>query len=385
MRATALRIAMLAAMTAAVLSAAHIGLAAVDTATATEQPAAGYCTVDAAPIDSSTLRRLYAGPPQTWPAPCRLPGVEWSELAALPAAPPSPDARSMTRDEVALGRRLFHDPRLSRSGQIACASCHDQDLGWADGRRVSFGHDRTPSRRNAPSVRYAAYADSLFWDGSAGSLEEQAMAPIMHAGEMAFDADGFRQRLLTLDDYSATARALYARERLQPGDVASALATFQRSLATPRGRYQAFMKGRKQAFSDEALLGLHLFRTKAGCMNCHHGASFSDGRFHNLGISFYGSERQDVGRYAVTGRSEDVGAFRTPSLLGVGETSPYMHAGHFRDLRTVLLMYRVGMPQPKPRGQQAEDVLFPKSSPLLMPIDLQENEIQALEAFLRTL
>ncbi len=346
--------------------------------------AAGACAASPS-IDRVELRRLYAGPITQWPRACVAPGVMWREFAALPMTPPSPATNPGTAEKIALGRRLFHDPRLSRSGQIACANCHEQDLGWADGRRVSFGHDRAPTLRHAPSVRYAAYADRLFWDGRAASLEAQAMAPILHANEMAFDEAGLEARLQTLDDYAEDARTVYGRERLQPGDVASALAAFQRSLAKPRGRYQAFLRGQRDALPDQALHGLHLFRTRAGCMNCHHGETLSDGGFHNLGISFYGSKRQDLGRYTVTGRSEDVGAFRTPSLLGVGETAPYMHAGHFRDLRTVLSMYRVGMPQPKPRGAQTDDPLYPRQSPLLAPIALDSADIEAIEAFLHTL
>lgn len=344
-----------------------------------------HCAPDAPPADIQTLRAQYAGPVADWPAPCLLPGAHWSELAPLPERPPLWPEDAAAPARIALGKRLFHDPRLSRSGQIACANCHEQDLGWADGRRVSFGHDRQPSLRHAPSVRYAAYADPLFWDGRAPTLEAQALMPILHPAEMAFDRAGLESRLAGLDDYAEAARGVYGRDRLTVDDMARALADFQRSLAKPRGRYQAFLHGRRDAFSDAQLRGLHVFRTAGGCMNCHSGPALTDNRFHNLGISFYGSRREDRGRYAVTGRAEDMGAFRTPTLLAVGETAPYMHAGHFRDLRQVIAMYVAGMPQPPPRGAQVDDPLYPKQSPLLRPLPLSELQRSDLDAFLDTL
>jgi cytochrome c peroxidase len=352
---------------------------------AADAPMPAYCRQDAVIPSVAKLRGMYAKPTEHWPRPCVAAGVDWRELASLPRTPPSPTNNPTASAKVILGRRLFHDPRLSGSGQIACASCHDQDLGWADGRRVSFGHNRTPTRRHAPSVRYAAYAQSLFWDGRASSLEDQALAPIVHAQEMAFTREGLEARLLELDDYQEAARTVYGRDRLTAEDVTGALAAFQRSLATPRGRFQAFLSGKREALPDQSLHGLHLFRTKAGCMNCHHGPTLSDNRFHNLGLSFFGTRHQDLGRYDVTHDARDAGAFRTPSLLGVGETAPYMHAGHFRDLRTVLSMYRAGMPQPKPRGAQAQDPIFPMQSPLVSKLALSEEEIAALEAFLESL
>lgn len=354
-------------------------------ATGTAGATPAHCAMAASVPESDALRALYAGPIDTWPAPCVMPGAQWNELAPLPERPPGWPRDAAANARIALGKRLFHDPRLSRSGQIACASCHEEDLGWADGRRLSFGHDRQPTRRHAPSVRYAAYASPLFWDGRAPTLEAQAPMPILHPAEMSFDRTGLEARLAGLEDYAGAAREVYGRDRLTIEDMSRALADFQRSLARPRGRYQAFLRGRREVFSEAQLRGLHLFRTQAGCMNCHSGPALTDNRFHNLGISFYGTRREDRGRYAATGRAEDMGAFRTPSLLAVAETAPYMHAGHFRDLRQVVAMYAAGMPQPQARGTQADDPLYPVQSPLLRPLDLTPQQRSDLEAFLLTL
>lgn len=343
------------------------------------------CGADAPVPDTAALRRMYAGPPSQWPRPCIRPGVAWTELAALPAQPPAPADNPTTPAKVALGRRLFEDPRLSRSGQIACASCHEPDEAFADGRRVSFGHDRAAGERNAPSVRYAAHAPLLFWDGRAGSLEDQAISPIEHPGEMAFSREGLAARLRGLDDYADAARATFGGDRLTVEDVTDALAAFQRSLAVPRGRFQAWLRGHARALPDPALRGLHLFRTRAGCMNCHHGPTFSDGRFHNLGLSFCGTRRQDLGRYVVSGDPADVGAFRTPLLLGVAQTAPYMHRGHFRDLRGVLTMYNAGVAARAPRTAQPDGPACPPPTALAPPLGLSEQDIADIEAFLETL
>ncbi|EIM73104.1 methylamine utilization protein [Nitritalea halalkaliphila LW7] len=145
------------------------------------------------------------------------------------------------------------------------------------------------------------------------------------------------------------------------------------------------MAGKQERMSDEALWGLHLFRTKAHCINCHNGPFFTDQKFHNLGLHFYGRTHQDLGRYAVTGDPADVGAFKTPSLRDVAFTAPYMHNGLFPHLEGVLNMYDAGMARPKPRPEFADDPLFPETSELLVKLSLTGAEKRALEAFLRSI
>ena len=163
--------------------------------------------------DPTCLRALYSGPRAGWPAPEVAPGVAWQELAPL-GPPPQPRDNPSTPAKVALGQRLFNDPRLSRSGQIACASCHERDLGFADGRRVSFGHDRQPGRRNAPSVAMAAYAHTLFWDGRAATLEDQALEPIADPKEMAFRAEDAASRVRADADYRTAFAAVFGDDRV---------------------------------------------------------------------------------------------------------------------------------------------------------------------------
>jgi len=337
---------------------------------------------ETAAITPACLRMVYAQSIERWPAPHVDAGVDWQELAALPPTPPEPSDNPATPEKIALGERLFHDPRLSRSGQIACASCHEPDLGWADGRKVSFGHDRQRGRRNAPSVLMSAWAEPLFWDGRAASLEEQALMPIEDPLEMAFTLPELEQRLNHETDYPELFADVFAEPFVNAANLARALATYQRSLSPRNTRFDRFLGGQRQLLNDQQLLGLHLFRTRARCMNCHSGPALTDNRFHNLGLHFYGRPRQDLGRYEVTGDPADVGAFRTPTLRGVSRSGPYMHHGLLPQLRGVVNLYNNGMPHPRPTPEQRDDPLFPQPDPLLKPLGLSAHEIEAISAFL---
>jgi cytochrome c peroxidase len=112
---------------------------------------------------------------------------------------------------------------------------------------------------------------------------------------------------------------------------------------------------------------------------------FSDNQFHNAGLTYYGRKYEDLGRYNITKNADDVGKFRTPSLREVGKTGPYMHNGLFPELRGVLNLYNAGMPNVKPKGEQVNDKLFPKTSPLLKKLELDKEELDALEAFLQSI
>ncbi len=372
------------AVIAVVLAGAAPADARRDTAEHALQPCGDGVSQDGT-ADVDCLRRMYDQPAGKWPAPHVAPGVVWQELAPLPpVAVPADNAP--TPAKVALGQRLFNDPRLSRSGQIACASCHERDLGFADGRRVSFGHDRQPGRRNAPSVAMAGYAHHLFWDGRAATLEEQALLPIADPKEMAFSAGEAASRLRDDADYRRQFAAVFGDDRIEPRQLAQAIAAFERSLAPARNRFDRFLGGRSAALDDQQLRGLHLFRTRAGCMNCHNGPALTDNGFHNLGLHFHGRARQDLGRYEITGQPADSGRFRTPSLRGVADTAPYMHNGVLPRLDAVLQFYNVGGGKPRaPAHLPADAAPFPQPDPLLQPLGLERDELAAIEAFLRTL
>lgn len=326
------------------------------------------------------LRALYADAPRTWPAAQVEPGVTFVEFGPLPdMAEPPP------RPLAALGQRLFEDPRLSGSGQIACASCHNRELAFADGVSRSFGHDRKRLTRNAPSLWTARWMERLFWDGRADTLEAQALMPIQHADEMRGDLAVVEQRLRDDPVYAPLFAEAFGDPRIDRVRLSQALAAFQRTLKPRRARFDRFLATGPSALTDQELLGLQLFRTKAGCVNCHNGPLFSDQKFHNLGLGFYGRANQDLGRFAVTGAAGDVGAFRTPSLRGVAHSAPYMHNGGIPTLEAAVAFYAAGAAHPRPRPDQAGDPLFPKTSPLVKPRELTAEERAALVAFLKTL
>ena len=334
--------------------------------------------------DISCLRALYRQTPAHWPAAYWSEGVARRELGPL-LPPPEPADNPGTAQKVALGQRLFEDPKLSASGQIACANCHDRQLGWGDGKRVSFGHDRQPGRRNAMDVSMAPYSAHQFWDGRGGSLENQAQFPIHDPVEMANSITRMERYLRRDAGYREQFDAAFGPGRIAMDKVAKSIAAFQRTLY-PRNRgFDRYLAGRDNALSDNQLLGLHLFRTKARCINCHNGPTMSDDAFHNLGIHFFGRELEDLGRYGVTGNPADSGAFRTPSLRNVPRNGPYMHNGLFPNLEGIVNMYNAGAFRPRPVGEQANDPSFPTTDPLLQPLGLSAAERQALLDFLSTL
>jgi len=332
---------------------------------------------------AAELREKYAKPPAEWPAPTIDEGVEWQELGLLPKLT-FPEQNPFTKEKALLGRQLFFDPRLSQTREMACASCHDPDLAWADGRTVSFGLGRQPLRRNAPSILNAAWMKTYFWDGRAATLEEQAEQVLLNPQEMGSSEALLKERLSGSPAYREAFREVFGDEEITLERVAMALATFERTLVGGQSPFDAFLRGQHEALSEEALLGLDLFRREARCMNCHHGPTLSDGKFHDVGLSYYGRALEDRGRYAITGEAADVGRFRTPTLRNITRTGPYMHNGVF-PLAGVLRMYNAGMPTLTPRGEQQEDPLFPKKSPQLRPLGLNAQDLADLEAFLKAL
>lgn len=327
--------------------------------------------------DTRCVEQAYRAPRTQWPAPTVDPGVKWQELGPRPPLPAQPPAL------VALGERLFHDRRLSRAQDISCASCHAPNLGFSDGRRVAAGHAGQLGPRNSPGLWGVGLVPQLMWDGRADSLEAQALLPLVNPAEMAMDLPTLLKRLNAETDYPKQFAQAFGGHgqtlAVTLTRLSAALASYQRTLQAPRTRFDEFIEGRPQALNAQELRGLHLFRTKARCMNCHSGPQFTQHEFHQIGVSLLGRPAQDLGRQVITRKPEDAGAMRTPSLRGVAHTAPYMHNGRLPQLRGVLDMYNAGMPQPRNRPD------IPPPSPLIKPLKLTLDEVQAVEAFLRTL
>ncbi len=344
--------------------------------------AAALATPQTAPADQA-LRQAYERPPAEWPAATTDPGVAFVELGALAAAPAPATAREAQL--ARLGRQLFFDPHLSADGRVSCASCHRPDQGWTVHSPKAVGVAGQAGRRNPPGLQDVASRPHWAWDGAGGSLPSQSLRPLTDPREMGNPSlAAVWARISQAPEYATLARGASA----SPARLGEALAAFQRTLHT-RSRFDRFVQGEHRALSDQAVRGLHLFRTQARCANCHFGHTFSDGRFHNLGIAFFGEPSQDLGRYEVSGQCEDVGRFRTPSLRQVARTAPYMHHGLFDSLAGVLQLYQRGGGDPRnSRTGVREHPLYrcaTQVSPHLQPLHLKAEDIEALRVFLQAL
>jgi len=332
-------------------------------------------------IPADSLRELYNKPPANWPKPTIDSGVKWQELGLLPKSPIS-ERDEPTKNMVALGKVLFYDPRLSGSNQISCISCHSPDMNWADGRQVSLGHNQAANSRNAPSLENVWYLKHLFWDGRASSLEEQLLGPISSDIEMNQDLKALPAKLSAIKGYLALFTSAYGDKKITQQRIAKALATYQLTFTSRKSDFDYFLEGNTKRLTDQQIYGLHLFRTKGRCMNCHNGALFTDDDFHNVGLTYYKRAKyEDLGRYNVTRKAEDVGKFKTPGLRNVLRTRPWFHNGLFDNIEGVMNMYSNGMPQPKQKPEEMNDPLFPKTDPHIKRLNLTKDEKEAIIAF----
>jgi cytochrome c peroxidase len=272
----------------------------------------------------------------------------------LSAQPPAllsvPAGNLAAREKVVLGRKLFFDTRLSRTGVVACGYCHDQDLAFSDGKRVSEGVYGRNGTRNAPTLINRGASTAQFWDGRAASLEEQVLKPLQDNAEMG----------MTLREVTAS---LGISERT----LAEALAGYVRSIRSGNSRVD---QGR---LTPEEEFGSRIFRGKGNCIACHSGPNYTDERFHNTGVGWKGGSFSDNGRFAATGDEKDRGAFKTPTLREIGRTAPYMHDGSLTTLEEAIDHFNYG------------GIPNPGLDPRIRPLHLTTAEKQALAAFLRAL
>ena len=272
--------------------------------------------------------------------------------AGLDAYLPVPASNPLTRAKVELGRKLFSDKRLSADGTVACVSCHDPEFAFGDRHPLPVGVSGQKGARRAPRLVNRGYGTSFFWDGRAQTLEQQVMQPIANPREMA-----------------SSAREAAARIGVGEGELRDALASYVRTILSGNSAFDRYMGGDTSAMSAAEQSGLRLFTSKAGCASCHIGSNFTDERFHNTGAG----NGSDAGRFSVTGRLEDRGAFKTPSLRDAGRTPPYMHDGSLATLEDVIEFYD--------KGGRANAQLDPD----IRPLHLTAQEKAALASFVRAL
>jgi cytochrome c peroxidase len=291
---------------------------------------------------------------------------------ARPLAPPAPSDNVPNPERVDLGRMLFFDPRLSGSGWISCASCHNPALGWADGLPTGTGEGMRKLKRHTPTILNAAYNKLQMWDGRFASLEDQALGPIGSPDEMNMDMPALLNRLKGVEGYRPLFERAYPGEGVSERSIAKAIASYERTLVTSDSAFDRWQNGDAKAMSPAALRGFRLFEAKANCVACHQGHNFSDDGFHNIGAKRAG-DFDDPGRFAKVPVRVMKGAHKTPSLRDVALTPPYMHSGAYASLKDVVELYS--------RGGDEKDNLDPN----IKPLDLSAGEVDDLVAFLKSL
>lgn len=340
--------------------------------------------------DVNYLREVYSQPDASkWPTPHLDSLIDKSTFQdiGLLGDVKYPSDNPYSDEKKLLGKMLFFDARLSQTGQIACASCHNPELAWTDNITRSLGHDRQNNKRNSMTIKNVGFAHTLFWDGRAESLEHQASFPISDPMEMNTENTVAVHRISEVEGYKPMFEDAFGNSDINLDRILKAIATYERSIISRGSKFDRFIKGKQDLFTDEEVLGMHLFRTKARCINCHNTPYFSDNQFHNDGQALFGTKDEDFGRYNHTKNKDDLGKFKTPTLREVSKTGPWMHHGHFPSLLDVVEFYNLGNPAPIQKKYLGigRDSLIPIISPLLKKLNLSEDEVNALIAFMETL
>jgi cytochrome c peroxidase len=290
-----------------------------------------------------------------------------------------------TAAKIELGRRLFFDPVLSRDGSQSCASCHRPENNFASSDPIAVGVAGRKGERHAPTVMNRGWSRHLFWDGRAGSLEEQALQPITNPAELATTVEAVLEKLRSDHTYLQQFASAFpgsvapARGEIEnaavvtPENLAKALACFERTLVAADAPVDRFRAGRYESLNQRQRTGMWIFESRGKCWQCHSGDNLTDEQFHNTGVG-YGRAERDLGRFHVTQDPRDRFAMKTPTLRGVAQTAPYMHDGSIATLREVVEFYN--------EGGSPDD---PDRDERIQPLRLSDEEVAALAEFLEAL
>jgi cytochrome c peroxidase len=282
------------------------------------------------------------------------------------------------KNAVELGERLFKDPILSADNTISCASCHRPEFAFADTARLSTGVGGALGVRNTPSVMNMAARPYFFYDGRAATLEEQVFHPIRNPIEMNLTVEKAIEKVRLHRDYPRWFKKMYGRKP-DSASIGRAIAAFIRSLESPGDTaFDLWIndKDTAQLMSAAAIRGRQIFMNKAKCFDCHFTPDFTGDAFRNVGL-YNGKENSDVGRFAITKDSADLGKMKVPGLRNVAHTAPFMHDGRFKTLREVVDFY--DNPQQFVPDAINIDTLLQK------PLGLTEDEKKDVVSFLHAL
>lgn len=288
---------------------------------------------------------------------------------ARPVAIPAPDDNPSTPDKIRLGKMLFFDPRLSRSGAISCASCHNPALGWQDGLALGVGDKGGILGRHTPTILDLAWGGPMFWDGRADGLEAQAVGPMMSDKEMGGSEAAVIKLITAVPGYRDGLKQAFPDSGASVTSVAKAISAYERTLVSGVAPFDRWIGGDSTAISTEAKRGFVVFNTKGNCAACHSSWRFTDDGFHDIGVP-----GNDPGRGKfMPGITVLDHAFKTPTLRNVAERAPYMHDGSMPTLEAVIDHYDHGF------------VRRPSLSDDVRPLHLTDQDKSDLVAFLRTL
>ncbi len=273
--------------------------------------------------------------------------------------------------QVLLGRYLFYDKALSIDSTVSCASCHQQQFGFADNVAMSLGHHRKKGTRNALALSNLKEHPYFLWDGAASGLEKQVLIPLNDSLEMNLDILDVAKRLSGNEFYQDLAERAYQRP-LDPFVITRSITAFEHTFLSNQSRYDNYLNGDNNALNEEELLGMDLFFSdRLKCAECHSGSSFTDYSFQNNGaVTNY---ERDSGRIRLTFKESDRNLYKVPSLRNCEVSAPYMHDGSIATLEAVVEHYASG-------GQ-----LIPQKSNKISGFELSLKEKSALISFLRTL
>jgi cytochrome c peroxidase len=283
-----------------------------------------------------------------------------------------PADNPMTAEKILLGRKLFFDARLSIDGSKSCYSCHVCEHGLTDGLPKGIGAENKPLTRNSPTLWNIGYHKEFYWDGRSDSLENQAMAAWKGANMGVGERTGeIVAKINAAPDYRPLFQKAFQSDAT-PENMMKAIATYERTIIGGNTAWDRWRAGDQSAMSEDAIRGWNIFQA-IKCNNCHDGILFTDQQYHNIGIGM-DQENPDVGRYNVTKRPEDTGAFKTPTLRDIARSAPYFHDGSAKTLEEAVdIMLGGGKPN---------QYLDKKN---LQPHRIQPDQREALLDFLRSL
>lgn len=263
---------------------------------------------------------------------------------------------------VELGKKLYFDPRLSKSGFISCNSCHNLSMGGTDNIKTSIGDKWQQGPINAPTVLNSSLNVAQFWDGRAADLKAQAGGPIANPGEMAFSHTLAIGVLESIPAYQREFKQVFGKARIDIEQVTAAIAEFEKTLVTPNARFDQWLLGKKDALTADELAGYKLFKD-SGCVACHNGPAVGGNSFQKMGVvQPYKASSPAEGRSAVTGKEIDRFSFKVPTLRNVEMTYPYFHDGAANTLpEAVDVMGRLQLGKTFTKDENGKIVAFLKT------------------------